>query len=52
MSSRQDHDATETEVLTTKEARQAIAPNRVRYMLIIGIPVVILGLLAAYWLVR
>ena len=39
------------EDVTTTEARQAVEPHRVRYMLI-GVPVVVLGFLAVYFLIR
>jgi hypothetical protein len=35
---------------TTTEARQGVAPHRLRYMLGIGIAVVVLGFLAVYFL--
>jgi hypothetical protein len=35
---------------TTVEARQGVAPHRLRYMLSVGIAVVVLGFLAVYFL--
>lgn len=35
---------------TTVEARQGVAPHRLRYMLSIGIAVVVLGFFAVYFL--
>jgi CHASE3 domain sensor protein len=37
--------------VTTTEARQAIAPHRLRYMLVAGTAAVVLGLFAAYFMV-
>jgi hypothetical protein len=36
--------------LSTTEARQGVTPHRLRYMLSIGIAVVVLGFLAVYFL--
>ena len=37
---------------TTTEARQAIAPHRLRYMLAAGIAAVVLGFLAVYFMIQ
>ncbi|MCX5568219.1 hypothetical protein [Kaistia nematophila] len=38
--------------LTTTEVRQAIAPHRLRYMLLAGTVAVVLGFVAVYFLVQ
>lgn len=42
---------TPQEGVTTKQAIQAIAPHRLRYMLVAGTAAVILGFFAVYFLV-
>jgi len=38
--------------VTTTEARQAIAPHRLRYMLLAGTVAVVLGFIAVYFLIQ